>query len=86
MLKIPITQSRRLVGLENTHNGRAVPISRCQAVTKAARTAGLSVHLDGARFFNAIEALSCSETELANLFDTILCVCQKGWVRLLDQF
>jgi threonine aldolase len=68
----------RLVGLDNTHNGRAVPISRCQAVTKAARTAGLSVHLDGARFFNAIEALSCSETELANLFDTISVCLSKG--------
>lgn len=68
----------RLVGLENTHNGRAVSIARCQAAVDAARAAGLSVHLDGARFFNGVEALECSETDLAGLFDTVSICLSKG--------
>jgi len=38
--------------LENTHNlggGSIYPLDRLDAVTAAARQAGLAVHLDGAR-------------------------------------
>lgn len=68
----------RLVGLENTHNGRPVPLGRCQAVADVARDAGLALHLDGARFFNGVEALGCSETDMAGLFDTISICLSKG--------
>ena len=68
----------RLLGLENTHNGHAVSLARCQAAADAARAAGLSVHLDGARFFNAVEALGCGETELAAIFDTVSICLSKG--------
>lgn len=71
----PVT---RLLGLENTHNGMAVPLARCAAAADAARVAGLSVHLDGARFFNAVEALGCGEAELAGLFDTVSICLSKG--------
>lgn len=71
----PIT---RLLGLENTHNGMAIPLDRCAAAADVARGAGLSVHLDGARFFNAVEALGCGETELAGLFDTVSICLSKG--------
>lgn len=68
----------RLVGLENTHDGHAVPLARCQAAADVARGAGLSVHLDGARFFNGVEALGCSELELAGIFDTVSICLSKG--------
>ena len=68
----------RLLGLENTHNGTAVPLARCQAAADVARAAGLSVHLDGARFFNGVEALGCAETDLAGIFDTVSICLSKG--------
>lgn len=68
----------RLLTLENTHNGMAVPLVRCQAAAEAARDAGLSVHLDGARFFNAVEALGCAEADLAGVFDSVSICLSKG--------
>ncbi|RKH24398.1 low specificity L-threonine aldolase, partial [Corallococcus sp. CA031C] len=46
----------RLLSLENTHNrggGTVWPLERFRAVVEAGRKAGLAVHLDGARLFNA---------------------------------
>lgn len=68
----------RLLSLENTHNGKAVPLPRCTAATEAARQAGLSTHLDGARFFNASIALQCGEQALAVPFDTVSICLSKG--------
>jgi len=68
----------RLLGMENTHNGQAVPLVRCAAGVDAARAADLSAHLDGARFFNAVEALGCAETDLAGLYDTVSICLSKG--------
>ena len=39
---------------------------------------GYRLHLDGARFFNAVEALGCSETDLAQVFDTVSICLSKG--------
>lgn len=68
----------RLLSLENTHNGLAVPIAEMAAAAEAGRGAGLSVHLDGARFFNAVTALGCPETDLAGLADTVSVCLSKG--------
>ena len=68
----------RLVGLENTHNGKAVPLDRIAESANAARSAGLSVHLDGARFFNAVTALGCAEQDLSGLVDTVSLCLSKG--------
>ena len=68
----------RLLSLENTHNGLAVPLADMRAAADAGREAGLAVHLDGARFFNAITALGCSETDLAGLADTVSVCLSKG--------
>lgn len=68
----------RLLSLENTHNGLAVPLADMAATADAGRGAGLAVHLDGARFFNATVALGCAETELAGLMDTISVCLSKG--------
>ncbi len=68
----------RLLSLENTHDGKAVPLSRIAEAAEAGRSAGLAVHLDGARFFNAIAALGCSETDLAGLVDSVSICLSKG--------
>lgn len=68
----------RLLSLENTHNGQAVSLAQTQAAADAARHAGLAVHLDGARFFNGIAALGCSEQDLARIPDTISICLSKG--------
>src|SRR5438045_2690278 len=47
---------QRVVTMENTHNrggGAVWPIDQMRAVSQTARAAGLAVHLDGARLWNA---------------------------------
>lgn len=68
----------RLLGLENTHNGMAIPLTRLGEAVQAGRDAGLAVHLDGARYFNAVAALNCPESALADLFDTVSICLSKG--------
>lgn len=68
----------RLLVLENTNGGKAVPLETIKAGTKAARAQGLSTHLDGARFFNAVTALGCSASDLAAPFDTVSVCLSKG--------
>ena len=68
----------RLLSLENTHDGKPVPLARIAEAAEAGRGAGLSVHLDGARFFNAITALGCSAADLAGLVDSVSICLSKG--------
>ena len=68
----------RLLSLENTVNGQAVSLAEMRSTTEAARAAGLSVHLDGARFFNAVTALGCAPADLAGLVDTVSVCLSKG--------
>ncbi|MEJ6395434.1 low-specificity L-threonine aldolase [Gymnodinialimonas sp. 2305UL16-5] len=68
----------RLLSLENTNYGQAVPLARIKAAVAAGRAAGLSIHLDGARFFNAITALGCGAEDLAAPFDSISICLSKG--------
>lgn len=68
----------RLLCLENTVHGRALSLDAMEAPAEVARAAGLSVHLDGARFFNAITALQCDATELSGVADTVSVCLSKG--------
>lgn len=68
----------RLLSLENTHDGKAVSLDRIAQAAGAGRSAGLSVHLDGARFFNAIAALGCEPRDLAGLVDSVSVCLSKG--------
>ncbi len=68
----------RLLCLENTIGGRAITLDAMHAPANTAREAGLSVHLDGARFFNATTALGCAEEELAGIADTVSICLSKG--------
>ena len=70
-----------LICLENTHNmagGTVTPLAVMQEVWAEAREAGLPVHLDGARVFNAATALGISVAALTSGFDTVNFCLSKG--------
>ena len=71
----------RLLCLENTLNaagGRVYPLKRIHELAETAREAGLSLHLDGARLWNASAATGISEREYAAPFDTVTVCLSKG--------
>ncbi len=68
----------QLLALENTIGGKVLPQSYVIDAAALARTHGLSVHLDGARLFNAVIASNRSATELAEPFDSVSVCLSKG--------
>ncbi len=71
----------RLVCIENTHNrggGTAWPIHQLADVAEVARSAGLLVHMDGARLWNAAVATGHSEAEYAAHCDSVSVCFSKG--------
>jgi threonine aldolase len=71
----------RIVALENTHNrsgGRVFPLELAKDVSTAAREANLSLHLDGARIFNAEVATGTPARAWAQLVDTVCFCLSKG--------
>jgi threonine aldolase len=71
----------RLVCVENTHNrggGKIWSISQIREVADAARKHGLSLHLDGARLWNASIAAGIPERDYAAYFDTVSVCFSKG--------
>ena len=68
----------RLLCLENTVGGKAISLKKMQDVSETARKNNLSIHLDGARFFNAVTALRCKPEELANCADSVSICLSKG--------
>lgn len=71
----------RLVCLENTHNrggGRVYPLSSIADISRWARGNGLSMHLDGARLWNAVVATGIAAREWATHFDTVSVCFSKG--------
>ena len=79
--KIYYRAQTALVCIENTHNmagGTVTPHSTMQAIWAGAREAGLPVHLDGARVFNAAAALNLPVAEMTQGFDTVNFCLSKG--------
>ncbi|MEO3779252.1 GntG family PLP-dependent aldolase [Micromonospora sp. B11E3] len=71
----------RLLCLENTHNaagGTVTEPGEHRAVTATAKEAGLLVHLDGARIWNAAVALDVPPAELTWGVDSVLACLSKG--------
>ena len=67
--------------LENTTNmggGRVWPLGQLSEVADWARSQGLKVHLDGARFFNAVVAGGGTPRQIADCCDTISICFSKG--------
>lgn len=70
-----------LVVLENTHNlagGTLYDAAQTRAAVAACRDAGLAVHIDGARIWNAAVALGVPPRELAAGADTVMVTLSKG--------
>ena len=66
---------------ENTHNlsgGRVVPLDLMETTSATAREHGLSVHVDGARIFNAVAASGVPADRYAAVADTIQFCFSKG--------
>ncbi|HEX5671358.1 MAG TPA: threonine aldolase family protein, partial [Acidimicrobiia bacterium] len=71
----------RLMIWENTHNlagGKVVPLEVMAAAEPTARRHGLSIHLDGARIFNAVAASGVTAERYASHADTIQFCFSKG--------
>ncbi len=71
----------RLICLENTHNrcyGSALTSEYIDSVAVLAKEHGLSVHLDGARIFNAAVALGIDVKELTAKVDSLSFCLSKG--------
>lgn len=70
-----------LICVENTHNmagGTVTPLANLREIWAGAHEAGLPVHLDGARIFNAAVALGVSVAALSSGFDTVMFCLSKG--------
>ncbi len=70
-----------LVSLENTHNmagGIVYPQAEFDAVCDGAHAAGLPVHLDGARIFNAAVSTGLSVARLTEKADSVMFCLSKG--------
>ena len=79
----PNRAARRLslVCLENTHNragGTIMPCGQVQAIADLARAAGASLHIDGARLWNAMVALETDGPGLVAGADTLAVNLNKG--------
>jgi threonine aldolase len=75
----------RLLALENTLGGRVISMAYLEEATALARSRGLSVHLDGARLFNAAVALAgeggdawAAARNMVQLFDSVSVCFSKG--------
>ncbi len=75
----------RLLCLENTWNGFALPWDYLQGATALARRRGLALHLDGARLFNAAvasrvagESAWDAARRIVGLFDSVSVCFSKG--------
>ena len=67
--------------MENTHNacgGKVLPRQFLSDVRALATEKGLRVHLDGARFFNALAEYDESPAEVAACFDSMSVCLSKG--------
>jgi threonine aldolase len=70
-----------LVALENTVNmwgGTVYPTAVVDEICRGAHTAGLKVHLDGARIFNAAVALGESVAVMTRNVDSVMFCLSKG--------
>jgi threonine aldolase len=70
-----------LVALENTHNmagGTVYPTALANQICERAHEAGLRVHLDGARVFNAAVYLDEPVAEITKNFDSVQFCLSKG--------
>jgi threonine aldolase len=79
--KIYYRPQTALISLENTHNmagGTVYPTRLAHEICDKAHDAGIPVHLDGARVFNAATRLGENVAEMTSRFDSIQFCLSKG--------
>jgi len=70
-----------LVSIENTHmaaGGAPWPLARLNALASVVRRAGVPLHMDGARLWNAEVATGVPAAEYAAAATTVMCCLSKG--------
>ena len=68
----------RLLSLENTINGKVLPLSYMAEAREFVNQHNLKLHLDGARVYNAAVALSVDIKEISQYFDSMTVCLSKG--------
>jgi threonine aldolase len=68
----------RLLCLENTQEGKVLPLDYLEKASGLTKRHGLSLHLDGARIFNAAVKLQVQAREIARHFETVSFCLSKG--------
>lgn len=68
----------RLLVLENTQNGRVLPLDYIKDAAALARKHKLGIHLDGARVFNAAVKLGIPVSDITRHFDSVSICLSKG--------
>lgn len=68
----------RLLALENTMQGKVLPLTYLAAAREMTRRRGLALHLDGARLYNAAVKLGVDASEITRHFDSVSVCLSKG--------
>lgn len=68
----------RLLALENTMQGKVLPLSYLQAARELTTQRGLALHLDGARLYNAAVKLRVPARDITQFFDSVSVCLSKG--------
>lgn len=68
----------RLLALENTMQGKVLPMEYLADARAFTRDKGLALHLDGARLYNAVIRLGVEAREITRHFDSVSVCLSKG--------
>ena len=68
----------RLLALENTMQGKVLPLDYLAAAREMTHKHGLALHLDGARLYNAAVKLGVPAREITQYFDSVSVCLSKG--------
>ena len=68
----------RLLALENTMQGKVLPLEYLAAASRLTREHGLALHLDGARLYNAAVKLGVDAGDITRHFDSVSVCLSKG--------
>ncbi|WP_339101816.1 low-specificity L-threonine aldolase [Pseudomonas sp. G166] len=68
----------RLLALENTMQGKVLPLDYLARARQFTREHGLALHLDGARLYNAAVKLNVDAREITQYFDSVSVCLSKG--------
>ncbi|WP_217477044.1 low-specificity L-threonine aldolase [Stutzerimonas stutzeri] len=68
----------RLLALENTMQGKVLPLDYLAQARSFTRERDLALHLDGARLFNAVVKLGCTAETITRHFDSVSVCLSKG--------